>query len=146
MRRPGLRVLHGTARPAAPGPVPLMDEPVMPGWFTDAQAQVWERYAAQLRGMNLLYAADTDALVSLVLAVCQRDDAARVLQAEGLLTEGRRGGRVRHPATMIMRQANADIVRLSREFGLTPNARDSLRLPVPRQDPKDPGRLLTPPV
>jgi P27 family predicted phage terminase small subunit len=111
----------------------------MPGWFTDAQAQVWERYAAQLRGMNLLYAADTDALVSLVLAVCQRDDAARVLQAEGLLTEGRRGGRVRHPATMILRQATADVVRLSREFGLTPNARDGLRLPWPPQAPNDPA-------
>jgi P27 family predicted phage terminase small subunit len=116
----------------------------MPGWFNDAQAQVWDRYVVQLRGMDLLHAADTDALTCLVLAVVQRDDGARILAAEGLLTEGRRGGRVRHPATLIMRQASSDILRFSREFGLTPAGRESLHRPLP-PDPKDPARLLTPP-
>jgi P27 family predicted phage terminase small subunit len=117
----------------------------MPGWFTPEQAQAWDRYAAQLRGMGLLHAADADALTCLVLAVVQRDDAARILAAEGLLTQGRRSGWVRHPATLIMRQANADILRFSREFGLTPAGRESLHSPLPPRDPKDPARLLTPP-
>ena len=45
----------------------------MPEWFTPEQAQVWDRYAAQLRGMGLLHVTDADALTCLVLAVVQRD-------------------------------------------------------------------------
>ena len=67
---------------AEPGPAPLAGEPEMPERFTEAQAQVWDRYTARLRGMNLLYAAD----------------------------------------------ANADIVRLCREFSVTPLAGAGLRL------------------
>lgn len=125
--------------------MPLEGEPVKPEWLTPEQAQVWDRYAAQLRGMGLLHAADADTLTCLVLAVVQRDDAAHILAAEGVLTEGRRGGRLRHPVTLIMRQANADILRFSREFGLTPSGRESLHFPLPPRDPKDPARLLTSP-
>ncbi len=91
--------------------MPLDGEPDPPEWFTERQAATWEQYAAELRGMGLLHTADADALTSLVLAVCHRDDDARLLADEGLTVEGRRGGQVRHPAWLIMRYANADILR-----------------------------------
>lgn len=142
-----LRMLHGESRPSRIGhgePVPRPADPEPPTWFDGRHRGEWDRITGELRPMGLLHSADRDVLVALVLAVVRLEDAAKSLASDGLLVEGRDGGKVRNPAVLIAQGAADNVRRLSREFGLTPSGRADLRQPG-REPPSRsrPERLLS---
>jgi P27 family predicted phage terminase small subunit len=124
-----LRLLHGEHRPSrinANEPVPAAMEPVAPEWFTVEARAVWDRVTYQLKMMELLTAADQDALVVYCEAVVNYEAAVKLVSKAGLLIRGRDGNVVKNPAVQMVRDFGATIRVMSGEFGLTPAARVGL--------------------
>jgi P27 family predicted phage terminase small subunit len=142
-----LRLLLGETRPSRIGrgePVPRLADPQPPDWFDERHRQVWDQLTTDVRAMGLLHSADQAVLVGLVRVVCRHEDAARLVEAEGVVVTGKDGHQVRHPAVIIEREAAETVRRLAREFGQTPSGRADLGHATPSAPPgSGPERLLT---
>lgn len=141
-----LATLHGEHRPSRVNldePVPAAREPIMPSWFTPAAAEIWERVTDELRHMDLLHAADTDALMVYCQAVEKYIDAAKQIDATGPLLRGRDGGVVKNPMMQFIRDLGAEIRSMACQFGLTPSARTGLVAKKPEDPGKSAERLLS---
>jgi P27 family predicted phage terminase small subunit len=109
-------------------PSPLSEDPVMPDWFTPAQAEKWEHTTRQLRGMRMLNAADTETIVSYVVSTEMVAQIGAAMVGESLTVVGGHGSVYADPRLTILNQAMARSIRLARELGLTPQSRASLRM------------------
>jgi P27 family predicted phage terminase small subunit len=107
----------------------------MPRWLSDEAKKVWRRTVKQLAQMGVLYESDGDALAAYCEAVSRHAAASKMVQAEGILVEGRNGLLVKNPAVQVARDAEATIKSFAQEFGLTPSART--RIKVDRADGDD---------
>jgi len=107
----------------------------MPRWLSDEAKKVWRRTVKQLAQMGVLYESDGDSLAAYCEAVSRHAAASKMVQAEGILVEGRNGLLVKNPAVQVARDAEATIKSFAQEFGLTPSART--RIKVDRTDGDD---------
>jgi len=88
----------------------------------DAQAE-WDRIVPELEQHGLITAVDRAALAAYCAAYSRWAAAERIIAAEGILTEGAHGGKVKHPAVSVANEAMMMISRFCGEFGLTPASR-----------------------
>src|SRR5687767_14415903 len=108
-------------------------EPVMPVDLSPEAVGEWQRVTALLRSRGMLDEADRAALVDYVtcwarLVECERDIATR-----GVLVDGERG-KIKNPSCQLARQYRADLMKWSKEFGLTPSSRTRLNVSAPAKD------------
>lgn len=138
-----LKLAKGTRRDRVnkTEPEPPSALPVAPAWLPDAVRAVFLSTVAELDSMGLATRADTASLIALSQAVVEHQRASVLVAKQGILLIGERGQVVRNPAVVVTNQAAATIIRLSREFGLTPAARTSMGS---KHEPEDKGseRLL----
>lgn len=92
-----------------------------------AALDCWKRTTAALKRMGILSADDGLALEALCMAQATCEDGELEIKLNGLTIIGSHGGRVANPAVAIVRNARAQVHRLSVEFGLTPAARTRVR-------------------
>jgi P27 family predicted phage terminase small subunit len=116
-----------TRRKRKPG-VAGAGEPRMPGDLSPDARKEWRRVTGLLRQRGVLDALDETALGDYItcwtrLRECEADIAAR-----GVLVQGERG-MVKNPACQLARQYRDSLVTWCREFGLTPQARERVRMP-----------------
>lgn len=140
IRRPTtLKVMDGEppSRINTDAPMPKAEEPRMPGWFTLTQQQTWRAVVRQLRGMQLLHAADYDTLVNYVITadLCHR--LAVEVSQQATTVHGGHGSTHSNPLISTLDRAMGRCTELAREFGLTPRARASLRMSVFGDMPAD---------
>jgi P27 family predicted phage terminase small subunit len=81
---------------------------------------------ADLDFMGLASSADVDNLVAYAQAVIEHQRASMLVAKQGVVVFGERGQQVRNPACVVTQQASATMLRLAREFGLTPAARTAM--------------------
>jgi P27 family predicted phage terminase small subunit len=106
-----------------------------PDWLSEDAIEYLQAIESDLAKSGRLTFLDVHAFFSLGVAYARMVGAQRILDAEGLVIEGYRGGRVKHPALMILTAAEKHFCKLAEEFGLTPNSRQRLRsIPVPVKD------------
>ena len=114
-------------------------EPPMPSWLSDTAEKLWRELAPQLVRENLL--TPIDGLVFALLCdtwgtfqTCHEwldgdpekmFTAAVTIDKEG---EEHEGSVYQHPIVSIWHKSRNDLLRLSREFGLTPSARSGMRI------------------
>jgi P27 family predicted phage terminase small subunit len=79
--------------------------------------------------MRVVTTADAVALGMLCDALAKYDLAKGIVEAEGIIAVGRDGTIREHPASRTQDSAAERIVRLCREFGLTPSARAVVKVP-----------------
>jgi P27 family predicted phage terminase small subunit len=92
-----------------------------------AAQKVWRRVAKEMRGSDVILAADADVLRCSVEAVSGYAQAAELYAKSSPLMR-RDGELVKNPLHQVVRD-NADAVRLfARELGLSPSARAGLRV------------------
>ena len=165
-RKPAaLRALEGGA-PANDGPVPPVGDPQPPEWLSPDAFAEWERLAPDLIRKGVLTSWDVEEFAAWCDAVARRAEAARHLDAEGMVVEypvfDRNGAQQEsgRPAKnlwlSVWKDANDVAARRASRFGLTPS--DRTQLPAHAQDvggasadkffsdftePKNPGRLLS---
>ena len=125
-----------------PGRRPLNDQepaspPVAkpPRWLRKHARKHWAKLAPVLEGMGVLTQADQVALALLATAIADYIDACDQVAAEGSVVTSHQGSPYQHPAVGIAHRAHDRILRLLREFGLTPSSRTGLQ--VPAQDAGD---------
>jgi P27 family predicted phage terminase small subunit len=128
-----LRVLHGETRPSrinAAEPRPRDRPPDRPGWLTPAAAEEWDRIAPDLAAMGTVKAVDATGLAAYCEAVARFRAASAAVAASGAMLTDRDGAERKNPAVGLARDASVEIRMWAREFGLTPSARQPLRLDV----------------
>jgi P27 family predicted phage terminase small subunit len=92
-----------------------------------APQKVWRRVVKEMRGSDVILAADADVLRCYVEAVSRYAQAAELYAKSSPLMR-RDGELVKNPLHQVVRD-NADAVRLfARELGLSPSARAGLRV------------------
>ena len=133
-----LKLLQGTFRKdraSAREPRPS-GEPTCPTFLSPAAKAVWRRVAPELISLGVAKAVDQDVLGAYCSAVADFHAADAIIQRDGLVCEGAKGGTVRHPATIIKAAAAELIRRLGAEFGMTPASRSRVNAdpPAPTSD------------
>jgi P27 family predicted phage terminase small subunit len=138
-----LKVLKGVrpGRINARAPQPREARPVAPRGMGRVERAVFAATLAELEAMGIAGSADGLVLEVLARTVRWHRQAAAQLEAEGLTSDGAKGGEVCSPAWRVFRDSGATTVRIAAELGLTPSARS--RIVVGRKPDDDDDGLLT---
>lgn len=83
----------------------------------------WDRLVKVLFPLGLITAIDGNTLANYCLLHSQVVAAADVLSKSTIMIIGYRGGFVRNPAVVVMNGAIAEMLKLEKEFGMTPSSR-----------------------
>lgn len=116
-------------RNRGPEPEPLKAAPRPPRTLSKEARAEWRRVVPRLAEIGLLSVVDRAALVIYVEAWATYCQALATVRLEGETVIGYRGGIVRHPAALVMKDATATLRAFCTEFGLTPSARARITLP-----------------
>jgi P27 family predicted phage terminase small subunit len=111
--------------------------PDPPAEFSPEAHAEWNRVVPALHGIGMLTDADRASLVAYCTAWGNFVEASRILKAEGLIIEGTQGKAMVHPAFKVQRESTTLMLRLGREFGLTPSARVPLDTGMTPEDEMD---------
>lgn len=143
-----LKVLRGD-RPSRINrgePVPGEGDVVRPGWLAGVSGAraVWDRLAPDLQRRGVLTAWDVDAFAAFCVAVVRHRAAVELVERDGLMIDGARGGRVRNPAVQMERDYADQVKSGAARFGLTPADRSSVKAaPAAPADPRGAERFLS---
>ncbi len=111
--------------------------PDPPGYLSPVALTHWDRMVVACGHVRTLTEADGDALAMLCLAFEEYRAADIIVRDEGEVVRVTRtskageiseGGAYQHPAVGIRTNAWKKIVKMLREFGLTPNARAGMKM------------------
>ncbi|MGC5009760.1 phage terminase small subunit P27 family [Streptosporangium sp. DT93] len=147
-----LRLLHGDRadRTNTSEPVPADVEIKHPTWLSAAARTVWRQYAPDLQRTGVLTGWDVESFAIVCDAVVRRRAAVKALRAEGevvgipligedgdvvrMPSTGDKPGAivmkrwVKNPWTLVLNEADAQILRWGGRFGMTPSDRAQLSL------------------
>jgi P27 family predicted phage terminase small subunit len=98
------------------GAAPSFPAPAAAAYLNESEAARFREIIAQI-GHRYRPGMEYDA-ESLAIALSLRGTAAETLRKEGLIVEGSKGSKVKHPAYEILRDAQGDIARLTSALGL----------------------------
>ena len=114
---------HGKRATAEPG------VPVAPPCLSDEAKCEWKRVIDQLSAAGLVAKLDRAVLALYCESWADYWAAKALVQKEGWTAVGSTGNVIEHPAVKAMQRAWEHCVRAAREFGMTPSARASIKLP-----------------
>ena len=110
------------------------DLPPEPPEYLDERARLYFLdLVEQAEPMGTICRLDSP-ILGLLADAYSRADKAREYCRRSLLTMGSDGQPKRHPAGLILHEAIGDVIRLSRELGLSPAVRHSLSVGAKRDD------------
>lgn len=101
----------------------------MPDTLDPSELVIWGRVTEDLRAMHLLARADTEAILGYVRAARLAEISYARVREAGLTTLNHLGDLRPHPAWVVWERTTNRMVALSKELGLTPASRQTLRLP-----------------
>lgn len=138
-----LRVLRGGKRKLNKDePVPTASDVSPPDWLREEAVEVWNRLAPDLKRKKILTAWDVDAFAVFCDAVVQHREATKFVTNAGVMVRGRKEAAVKNPALQVVRDSAQVIRAFAQEFGLTPSARSSIKMPNDAGD-DEADRLLS---
>ena len=101
--------------------------PEIPDWMTEEAKEVWEQVFPILDGMRVLTTADRNPLTRYCNLFVRWYRANKYLQENGETMETEYGTKP-VPEVAIERSTCSELLKLEREFGLTPSARTGLHI------------------
>ena len=119
------------------------EAPPIPRWLDEESRKHWKRYAPWLLESGLLARLDQIALALLCDALsdflASRDivEAAAAAGEVRFLAKTDKGNIIQHPAVGVKNKAWERVLKLLREFGMTPSARAGLAIGANKDD-RDP--------
>lgn len=128
-----LRMLRGETRPSRINdaePRPRDVAPDKPPWLSGAASDEWDRIMPDLLAMGTVKAADAMPLAAYCETVARFRIATELVAKAGLMLRDRDGMVRKNPAVGQARDASIEMRMWAREFGLTPAARQPLRVAV----------------
>ena len=126
-----LRELEGNPgkRPLNPRePKPAVKRPRCPAYLDDSAKREWRRLVPILERMRVLTEADEIALANLCQQYAMLQEAQIKLRKTGLLIKTRSGFIQQSPLVAIISATVDQVIKLSREFGLTPSSRTRIQV------------------
>lgn len=115
-------------------PEPEREKPRRPTWLGDEAGKLWPAIAAELDAMGVLARVDQTTLALLCQALADYLAARAVVDEAAAEGEVRfcattdKGNIIQHPAVGVMNKSWERVVKLAREFGMTPSARAGLKV------------------
>lgn len=120
--------------------------PKCPEWVTDEAARkLYRSLGRKLVTAGVMTEYDCLGLAMLCNAFHNYKRAKEMIDAEGIIMAREHGGVVAHPAVVVMNQSWDRVVKLCREYGLTPSARSGIQVgSIPNQTNEgvDEGRFF----
>lgn len=126
-----IHVAEGTYRKSRHGGAAVAPSgiPVKPDWLGDAGSACWDSVIDRLQlTEGLLAQVDANALALYCDAWEDYHNAIKVLNEEGPICIGEKGGQYPHPAVGMKNNARATIVKLGSLFGMDPSSRSALKV------------------
>jgi P27 family predicted phage terminase small subunit len=97
-----------------------------PQWIKGAAKDEWERLSPKLRDLGILTPLDR-AMFSVYCELWKEFlEAKKIIDKDGPILTTDRGHQVKHPAVRMMHDAADRLLKIAREFGLTPSSRASM--------------------
>jgi len=96
---------------------PKSDKVKAPSYLNSQAKRIFDRLAPKVIGMK---AAHVDQLADYARLMARLRNQERLIDKEGILRPGYRGGKVKNPRLQIVREYRLAIQRWAAEFGLTP--------------------------
>lgn len=128
---PGKRPLpKGEPMPATADRVPSA-----PRWLSEEARAEWKRLAPRLHAVGLLTDVDGLALAMLCEAFAQYVEAKGLVEREGMMAVSDKGNTYQHPAVGLMNSARNELLKWTREFGMTPSARSRINVETSGEEP-----------
>jgi P27 family predicted phage terminase small subunit len=141
-------------------PVPPAGEPDPPTWLGERGREIWDQLVPRMAKIGLARSIDGAALARYCVLLVQFSDAALFVEQNGLTYafplqqpdsgDGKKGKRRSRPAVSgfrafpqvkLMNDLNNALVKLEREFGLTPSARTRIRVTAEKDAGSDADKL-----
>ena len=127
---------RGTFRADRDGgtPEPEAAKPRRPAWLGQEAARLWPAIAGELEAMGVLARADQVALALLCQALADYLAARAVVEEAAAAGDVKfcattdKGNIIQHPAVGVMHKGWERVVKLAREFGMTPSSRAGLKV------------------
>ena len=116
---------------------------MLPSWLSPAAVAEWDRVLPELVRMGTAKAVDATALAAYCEAAALLAQLSELVARVGPLIIGRDGLAHKNPAVAQRRDASVEVRMWAREFGLTPAARQPLRIEHIRSDGPAAERLLS---
>ncbi|NLZ02696.1 MAG: phage terminase small subunit P27 family [Pirellulaceae bacterium] len=117
-----------------------------PAWIKGLAAKHWKQIAPLLIDAKLLTVLDTVALGLLCDALAEYLEAGEIVEAAAkdgvkFIATTDKGNVIQHPAVGVRNKAWERVVKLARQFGMTPSARAGMAIANAADEQRDP--LLT---
>lgn len=112
--------------------------PVKPPWLDGRAAEEWDRRVPQLVQAGLISSADQVPFGIFCQSYSQMLLCLDAIKETGYTTETATGAMIQHPLVSILHKARSDLIKLAREFGMTPAARSGMKIgdvPLAADDP-----------
>ncbi len=117
---------RANGRDAEPEPEPISGADC-PEWIPELGQKWWPQICNELAAMNVLTTADLLAVGLLVDSLAQWLEYREVVKRDGVfLTHPQSGHKILHPAYRASKDAWEQVLKVSREFGMTPASRANL--------------------
>lgn len=114
--------------------------PLPPADLTDEALKEWKRITPQLERDNKVREVDQQMLAMYCNAVAFASEAAAEVKADGVIVDGYRGSKVKHPGLQVFRDQATLAATLAKPLGITPEGRAKLKVEeAPTETPDDEG-------
>ena len=118
------------------------DKPITkPEWLSERACVEWDRLAPALERAGVISYFDSSMFALYCEAYARAERLTRLAQHAPVYVPGRQGSYIRNPLFSELRHAVTEVWRLAKEFGLTPSARQGIRVELVLPD-NDSRRLL----
>ena len=126
-------------------PAPPNEAPTKPTWVQGLAAKHWRKIAPWLKESGLLTVLDTIALGLMCNALADYFEAGEVVESAAKENDGvkfvsitDKGNVIQHPAVGVQNKAWERVVKLLREFGMTPSSRAGMAITNAKGEDQDP--------
>ncbi len=116
-------------RTSEPNPPP--GDPGAPEWLSERAKEAWSYLAQRLVPLGLLTEIDVHAFAVLCESYADYVAAVELVRKEGRMATSEKGSVYQHPAVGMMNKAAERLVKVGREFALTPAARAGMNVEKP---------------
>ena len=140
-----LKKIQGTYRPDRDSGIDnsLSDKkPTCPSWLDTKAKSEWRRMSKELYDAGLLKYIDRAALAAYCQAWGRWQAAEELVNEKGLLIKTTNGNIIQSPAVGIANVAMRDMMKVLKEFGMTPASRSRLTVDKPEKEEDLVGELF----